>query len=407
GYTDVVYVDPTDDILSIRLQKASKETGLPVHVLSSPNFFLSLDDVHQFFPPSSHYSLTSFYVKQRQRMNILMNGKKPVGGKWTFDTDNRRRFDGAKPLPPKRQSFASNPYVQEAKQYVHTYFPDNPGYDDDFLYPTNHAEAHQFLRYFLQYGFVGFGPYEDAIVQSEHFLFHSVLTPALNIGLLSPHEIIHESLSYAHDYKIPLQSVEGFVRQIVGWREFMRAIYLQEGRRMRNSNVLGHTRKLPKSFWNASTGILPIDNTIQKVLRIGYCHHIERLMILGNFMLLCEIHPHDVYEWFMSLFVDAYDWVMVPNVYGMSQYADGGLITTKPYVSSSRYIASMSDYPAGDWCAVWDSLYWRFIARHKERFLANPRMAVMARVWEKKSDEERNRLLGVADRYLSELDAMV
>ncbi|MBL8982976.1 MAG: cryptochrome/photolyase family protein, partial [Gemmatimonadetes bacterium] len=179
---------------------------------------------------------------------------------------------------------------------------------------------------------------------------------------------------------VPLNALEGFVRQVIGWREFVRLVYLTRGRRQRSANFWGHTFPMPAAFYDGTTGLDPVDHVIRQVLSTGYCHHIERLMILGNIMLLCEIHPTAVYQWFMELFVDAYDWVMVPNVYGMSQFADGGGMTTKPYLSGSNYILKMSDFPRGAWCATWDALYWRFIDRHAEVFASNPRMAVMVQM---------------------------
>lgn len=183
----------------------------------------------------------------------------------------------------------------------------------------------------------------------------------------------------------------------------MRAVYILEGVNQRNSNHWNHTYPIPASFYTAQTGVDPIDSVIKKVLNNAYLHHIERLMLLGNFMTLCEIHPHAIYTWFMELFIDAYDWVMVPNVYGMSTYADGGLITTKPYVSSSNYVRKMSDYPKGKWCEIWDALYWRFIHKHKESFKNNPRMSLMVNILNKKSDSQLKELLKTANIYLKKL----
>jgi deoxyribodipyrimidine photolyase-related protein len=210
-----------------------------------------------------------------------------------------------------------------------------------------------------------------------------VLTPALNIGLITPSEVLRITLDFAKENNIPINSLEGFIRQIMGWREYIRAIYELEGVKQRNSNFFELGRRIPESFYNATTGIEPIDDTIRKVLSTAFTHHIERLMILGNFMLLSEFHPNEVYKWFMEMFIDAYDWVMVPNVYGMSQYADGGLICTKPYISSSNYILKMSNYKKGEWSEIWDSLYWRFLYNHKEKLTDNPRMSMMLRTLEK------------------------
>ena len=190
----------------------------------------------------------------------------------------------------------------------------------------------------------------------------------LNVGLITPQEIVSESLQFARKNNIPINSTEGFIRQIIGWREFIRGIYECKGSEQRTKNFWGFKRKIPKSFYDGSTGIEPIDITIKKVLKTGYCHHIERLMVLGNFMILCEFDPDEVYRWFMELFIDAYDWVMVPNVYGMSQFADGGLMATKPYISGSNYLMKMSDYKKGEWQTIWDALFWRFMHVHRDFF---------------------------------------
>ena len=251
------------------------------------------------------------------------------------------------------------------------------------LYPNTFDDAEIWLQQFLETRFHEFGPYEDAIVQNELFLNHSVLTPMLNVGLLTPHQVISKTMDFAKANDVPLNSLEGFIRQIIGWREFMRGMYVVKGSEQRTTNYWGFTRKIPASFYDGTTGIPPIDITIKKTLETGYCHHIERLMVLGNFMVLCEFDPDEVYRWFMELFIDAYDWVMVPNVYGMSQFADGGLLSTKPYISGSNYLMKMSDYQKGEWQQSWDALFWRFMNTHRDFFLSNPRLGMLIRTYDK------------------------
>jgi deoxyribodipyrimidine photolyase-related protein len=203
---------------------------------------------------------------------------------------------------------------------------------------------------------------------------------------------------------IPLNSLEGFIRQIVGWREFIRLVYEREGTKQRTTNYWKFKRKIPTSFWTGDTGIAPIDSTIKKVLKTGYAHHIERLMVLGNFMLLCEFDPDEVHKWFMEMFIDAYDWVMVPNVYGMTQFADGGLMTTKPYISGSNYLMKMSDYEKGSWQPIWDGLFWRFMHVHRRFFLQNPRIGMLVKTFDKMPEEKINAHLQIANNYLESLD---
>jgi deoxyribodipyrimidine photolyase-related protein len=322
---------------------------------------------------SGRYVMGHFYKSQRKRLGILIRDGKPTGGKWSFDADNR------KPLPrghlPPAVHPAKNRYIEEAAEYVLRHFADNPGDTENFVYPVTFEDSRKWLKTFIRERLENFGDYEDAISEKRSFLYHSVLSPLLNIGLLTPKEIIEKVL----EAEIPLNSKEGFIRQVIGWREFILQIYLMEGEKQRASNYFGHTEPIPESFYSASTGIPPVDNVIRKVLDTAYSHHIERLMVLGNYMLLNGYSPDAIYRWFMEMYIDAYDWVMVPNVYGMSQYADGGLMATKPYISSSKYILRMSDFEKGDWCRVWDGLFWDFLKKHRDKFLNNPRMTLMMR----------------------------
>ncbi len=290
-------------------------------------------------------------------------------------------------------------------QYVNKHYINNPGQlDNTSIYPTDYVSAKAWLHQFLAHRFYDFGEFEDAIVSKEIFLNHSILSPLINVGLLPPQMVLNEALQIAQKENIPLNSTEGFVRQIIGWREFIRGMYDCKGVQSRTSNFWNFTRKIPPSFYDGTTGITPLDDTIKKVLKTGYCHHIERLMILGNFMLLCEFDPKEVYRWFMELFIDAYDWVMVPNVYGMSQFADGGFFATKPYISGSNYLKKMSDYSKGDWQPIWDGLFWNFIDNQKDFFLSNPRMAMMARLFEKMDKEKQTTHLKNAELFLKQLD---
>lgn len=241
---------------------------------------------------------------------------------------------------------------------------------------------------------------EDTIVSESNILNHSLLSPLLNSGLLMPQFVLDTALNYYEKNNIPLNSCEGFVRQILGWREFIRGVYEKHGRLQRTTNFWNFSKKLPSSFYSGTTGIDPLDRVINKVLKTGYCHHIERLMILGNFMILCEFDPNEVYCWFMEMFIDAYDWVMVPNVYGMSQFADGGLMATKPYISGSNYILKMSDFKKGEWQKTWDGLFWRFMHKHREFFLQNPRLAMLVRSFDKMPKEKQKMHIKNAENFL-------
>jgi deoxyribodipyrimidine photolyase-related protein len=223
----------------------------------------------------------------------------------------------------------------------------------------------------------------------------------MNTGLLDPRLVVQRALEHASEHDVPLPSVEGFVRQVIGWREYMRASYVVHGRSMRTRNLLRLTRELDDAWWTGDTGLAPVDTVIKRVAEHGYAHHIERLMVLGNAMLLLRIDPDEVYEWFMTFFIDAYDWVMVPNVYAMSQFATGELITTKPYVSGSNYLRKMSDFPPGEWTQAWDALYWQFVADHRDGFAANPRSRFAVRTYDRMDDARKRELADVAGRWLA------
>ncbi len=393
-------IDPNDDWVLARLTAACSAASVQWTVLPDPHFLTPDSEIEAFTAGKEKLFFTDFYIRQRKRLKVLLTRDgKPVGGKWSYDTDNRKKLPKTV-RPPAPAVVAENEYVREAREYVRSRFPDAPGADTPFVYPTAAADARAWLADFLEHRFAEFGAYEDAISARERVLFHSVLTPSLNVGLLSPQEVADAALAYVD--RVPLNSLEGFVRQVIGWREFVRLVYRTRGRRQRTRNYWGYTRPMPAALYTGTTGIAPVDHVIRSVLDTGYCHHIERLMILGNFMLLCDLAPDAVYQWFMELFVDAYDWVMVPNVYGMSQFADGGGMTTKPYISGSAYVLKMSDHKKGDWCGVWDALYWRFVDRHADFFRSNPRMAVMVGMLDKLGAklEEHHR---TADAFLTKL----
>lgn len=404
GMTEIYVADPTDEVIEQRLKNRQEHSAITFHIDPSPAFLTHPAWFENVFGNTSRYSMTRFYIAQRKRLGILLNRGKPVGGKWTFDTENRKPLPAALSIPDPWLP-PSNAYVEEARKYVHRHFSDNPGRTSSFCYPVTHDEAMDQLRDFLEHRLVHFGSYQDALCKNRSVLFHSVLSSSLNIGLLTPDQVVDETLNFAgaHGDKIPLNSVEGFIRQIIGWREFVRAVYMLEGRRQRTLNFWGHRRKLPASFYDGTTGIEPVDDVIIRVHESAYAHHIERLMVLGNFMLLCEIDPDDIYRWFMELFIDSYDWVMVPNIYGMSQYADGGLMTTKPYISSSKYVLRMSDYPRGAWCDRWDALYWNFVSKHGDTFRRNPRMSVMVSALHRMAPEKRSAYCVQAEEYLKGL----
>ncbi|RYZ51601.1 MAG: cryptochrome/photolyase family protein, partial [Proteobacteria bacterium] len=279
---------------------------------------------------------------------------------------------------------------------IDEHFADHPGHSEDFWLPTDRQGARLWLEDFLENRFSNFGPYEDALPAHSPFVFHSVLTPFLNTGLLTPSEVIKAALARAKANSIPINSLEGFVRQIIGWREFVRGIYHNFGAQQERTNFWNHRRKLSPHWYRGDTGIPPLDATIQKCLRYGYAHHIERLMVVGSLMLLLEIDPQEAHRWFMEMFIDSADWVMGPNVYGMAIFSDGGIFATKPYICGANYYRKMGNFEAGEWQDGVDGLYWSFIEKHREFFLQNLRMAFIVNSLDKMRPERLEILRGAA-----------
>ena len=400
--SDIYFFDVCDYALEKRLKKYIDENDeIVCKFLPSPSFILNKADIEDFFVGKTKYSFAEFYKFQRKKFNILLTEDgKPEGDKWSFDVFNRQKLPKEISLP-KIVKFIEDKYIKDAKLWVDKNFPSNPGEMDEFIWPINHEQAKLWLEDFINNKLTNFGPYEDAIDDgSSVLIFHSGLSAALNNGLLLPSDFIEAVLNYYQKDKATLASVEGLIRQIIGWREYMRAIYISYGSKLRNSNQLEHKNKLNEKWWQAKTGIIPLDKTIEKVVKYSYAHHIERLMIVGNLMLLAEVEPDEVYKWFMSLFIDAYDWVMVPNVYGMSQYSDFGSMVTKPYISGSNYILKMSRYKKEPWAETWNGLFWNFVAKHQELLKNNLRTSMMVRNYEKFSYEKKLELKNLAQNFI-------
>ncbi len=380
-----------------------------LEIIPSLNFTLNPqiinENKHEFEGKNNKYRHDLFYQWQRRRLNILMTSTgKPKGGKWSFDKDNR------KPLPkgillPFNPPSINNDYYEEAKNYINSHFGNNYGEIENTIYPIEHEGAKRWLNEFLEDRFKLFGKYEDAETERNPFLFHSVLTPMMNIGLLTDTEVLEETSKF--EDKVPIESYEGFIRQIIGWRNYIYTMYVLEGQKMKKSNFMKYKGKLNERKWwnenNQQIGIPPIDFIIQKIRRYSYAHHIERLMYLGNFMYLLEVDPKIVYKMFMEWTIDAYEWVMVPNVFGMSQYADGGMMMTRPYFSSSNYILKMSEWKRGEWCDKWDILYYNFIGKNVKMLKKNYATAQQVVHWERKSEKEKKKIKSDAKRIIGEL----
>lgn len=391
--------EPHDAFFRSALESAAAEAGAELIVEPSPGFLTSAEEWRDWAQRQRRYRMADFYAWQRRRLGILLEPDgEPVGGRWSFDTENRLPMPRDL-TPPAVPWFAPDPTTEEVIALVAETFAHHPGDARAFAWPVTRAQALECLARFVEERLPLFGPYEDAISRNETTLWHSLLSPLLNLGLLTPTEVVERALARAGE--VPLSSLEGFVRQVIGWREFIRGmdrVYAETGRH--RANALGHERRLNECWWTARTGLPPLDRSIERCVRRGWCHHIERLMVIGAAMLMAEVHPEEAYRWFMEMFVDSADWVMAPNVMGMSQYADGGLMTTKPYFTGSAYLLKMSDWPRGPWCETWDGLYWRFVARHRDVLERNPRWRAVLGGLERLEPKRRDRIFAAAEEFV-------
>jgi deoxyribodipyrimidine photolyase-related protein len=375
-FEEVSIFELNDDILSRRLMSAieSHPDAPSVNVLPNPNFYLSIQEIKDFFANKNKSKFSNFYQWQRERFNILIDPEtyKPIEGKWKFEIEDSNRLP-KNHLLPSFQVYGSNDYVGEAVEYVNKHFPDNPGSCADFPWPTNRQEAWAWFSEFLEHRLEKYSMYQNSIDGDAPWIYHSGISPLLNIGLLKPHEVVNATISHGNKKNISIDNVESFIRQIVGWREYIRGLYQEHHITLRASNNYHHTRRMTADWYNGTTGIPPVDDVIHKTQDRGYANHVERLMILGNIMFLCEFHPDEIYRWFMEMYIDSYEWSVIPNVYGISQDTIGET-GSKPSISSSNYILSKSYYEKGDWCDIWDGLYWRCIEKNTAKFSKNQQM---------------------------------
>ncbi len=391
-----------DKFFEKKIYQFLKKEKIKWNVIQTPMFLNSRDEFKQYLSKSKKPFMATFYKDIRKKSGILMGSDgNPIGGKWSFDEDNRNKL-------PKNISIPKLPKINETnhtknlKPIIEKLFKDHPGKTDNFWFATEYNDVIKLLNFFIKEKSNLFGDYEDAVDQKDNILFHSALSPYINLGLITPEFIIKKVLEFHKNKKIRLNSLEGYMRQVIGWREFMRGIYQSYSNEMENGNFFKQNRKMKKSWYEGTTGLPPLDYAIKNALNHGWSHHIERLMILSNIMNLCEIKPTIVYKWFMEMFVDSSDWVMVPNVYGMGLFSDGGIFATKPYICGSSYFMKMMDFKKGEWCNTMDGLYWRFIDRNRKFFLKNPRLSMMVRIFDKMKTERKKMILSAADKFIKQ-----
>ncbi|MDW4500118.1 cryptochrome/photolyase family protein [Sulfitobacter sp. D35] len=410
GAESVLATEPGEWRLIDKLRYAPIKT----EVLSDDRFIASHAEFERWAKGRKALRMEYFYREIRRKTGLMMEGDEPAGGEWNFDKDNRK--------PPPKSIDHDGPPVFEPDEevsavldLVEARFGDNFGDLRPFGFATTRRQALAVLRHFIEHALPRFGDYQDAMLDDHRWLYHAVISPYLNLGLLDPLEVCERAEKAWKDGDVPINAAEGFIRQIIGWREYVRGIYFLEGPDYPKRNGLGHDRDLPALYWGGETRMRCLEQAVRQTKEEAYAHHIQRLMVTGNFALLIGADPGQVHEWYLEVYADAYEWVESPNTVGMSQFADGGVIASKPYVSSGAYISRMSDYckscaykvgdKTGEDACPFNLLYWHFLDRHRDRFEPNGRMANIYRNWDRMDDERKRTVLREARAFLDRLDA--
>ena len=399
----IIVSKPSDFKIYKDLLFFSQSNNIELEILEDKKFISNEEDFTDWASDKKTRIQEYYYRWLRKKYNIFMNQEgKPIGDKWNFDKDNRKGIKQLKSDIPERKKLIPDQITFDAMVDVEECFPNSIGTLENFNWATTHEEAENLLDDFIERFLVNYGAFQDAINKENTFMFHSLLSPYLNCGLLDPEICIQkaEKKYYESNGEIPINSVEGFIRQILGWREFIKGVYWENMPKYKNLNYWSHSLKLNDNWYEGDTGIPPLDDAIKESKKFAYSHHINRLMIIANLMNLTGIHPNEMYRWFMEMYIDAYDWVMVPNVYGMGSYADGGIFSTKPYICGSSYMLRMSNYSKGDWCDTVDGLYWRFVEKNIKFFESNPRLAVMTRSLTNMNKERKKTIFKSAEEFI-------
>jgi deoxyribodipyrimidine photolyase-related protein len=397
-----------------RLIAALEALPLAVTLLEDDRFLCSTADFTTWATGRKQLRMEYFYRDMRRKTGLLMEGDQPAGGQWNYDHDNRKpaKADLFRAAAPR---FAPDPVTEEVLALVEARFAGHFGQLRPFGWATDRAGALQALAHFITHALPRFGDEQDAMLRDDWALSHSLLSPYLNIGLLGPLEVCRAAEAAWRAGHVPINAAEGFIRQILGWREYIRGIYFHEGPDYTARNVLRHDRALPAVYWGAKTRMACMRHAVGQTRERAYAHHIQRLMITGNFALLAGVDPAEVHAWYLAVYIDAFEWVEAPNTIGMSQFADGGVVASKPYVSSGAYIDRMSDYcgtcaykvkdKTGPDACPFNLLYWHFLHRHQDRFAANPRMGAIYAGWNRMEAGRRDQVLAEAEKLLARLDA--
>ncbi|MEO1454838.1 MAG: cryptochrome/photolyase family protein [Pseudomonadota bacterium] len=409
GATQVIATRPGE----WRLIEALEDVPLDLTLLEDDRFIASHAEFDSWAAGRKELRMEYFYREMRRKTGLLMEGDKPAGGKWNFDHDNRKPAKADLFREPRLDT-EPDAITNEVLTLVDRAFPSNFGRLHPFVWATDRAGAEAALDHFIAHALPRFGDYQDAMLEEDPFLYHAMISAYLNIGLLDPLDICRRVEAAYEAGNCPINAAEGFIRQIIGWREFIRGVYFREGPDYPRRNALNHQRGLPDFYWGGETKMNCIAHAVGQTRDHAYAHHIQRLMVTGNFALLAGVNPNAVHEWYLSVYIDAFEWVESPNTVGMSQFADGGVVGSKPYVSSGAYIDRMSDYckgchyrvkaKTGEGACPFNLLYWQFLIRHRERFSGNPRMGQMYRTWDRMDETRRATVLEEAEAVLDRLD---
>lgn len=418
----VIVCEPGEYRLLQGLVKLCHELKVPLAVRDDSHFMCSRSEFLRWAGKGKSMRMEFFYRWMRKQHHVLMEGNEPVGGAWNYDADNRLSFGKQGPQHiPAAPKVEIDDLTHEVLADVEHYFPDHPGSLQHFIWPVTREDALKMLDDFIQHKLAGFGPHQDAMWQSESleyspFLWHSLIASSLNLKLINPREVIAAAEQAYKSRQLPLASVEGFIRQVLGWREFIRGVYWLDMPGMAESNYYQHERKLPLWYWTGNTHMNCLRQTIEQTMQYGYAHHIQRLMVTGLFGLLAEINPREVEAWYLAVYVDAVEWVELPNVAGMALYANGGRFTSKPYVASGAYIKRMSNYcsgcrykpeiKTGSQACPYTTLYWNFLIKHYDEFVYNPRTALMVKNVDRFTDEEKAAVVAAAASVLNRLEEL-
>ena len=409
GAAEVIATEPGEWRLIDKLRHAP----IPVTMHEDDRFVASHAEFEEWAKGRKQLRMEYFYRDMRRKTCLMMEGDQPAGGQWNYDHDNRKPAPDAVDHTPVW--FEPDEIVNAVLDLVAARFGNSFGDLRPFGYATDRDQALAALDHFVVHALPRFGDFQDAMLDDNRFLYHSLLSAYINLGLLDPVEVCDRVEQAWQAGNAPINAAEGFIRQIIGWRDYMRGIYFHEGPEYTRRNTLGHDRALPPMYWGAETKMRCVSKAVEQTRSDAYAHHIQRLMVTGNFALLAGIDPFAVHEWYLSVYIDAYEWVEAPNVVGMSQFADGGIVASKPYVSSGNYIAKMSDHckscaykvkdKAGPDACPFNLLFWHFMDRHRDRFAKNPRMAQMYRTFDRMDDDRRETVLREAQGFLDRMDA--